>query len=101
MKIFRTLIIFNNVITLPLYPTLKDEQTKYIVEFVLKVWEKISNIKRLWNYFLGLLHFNVNNDLALSYLLFHIFFLCKESSFLNKKELDTILKVLIFINLAQ
>ena len=31
---------YNNVITLPLYPTLNNEQTKYIVEFVFKLWEK-------------------------------------------------------------
>ena len=40
MKIFRTLLFYNNVITLPLYPTLNNEQTKYIVEFVFKLWEK-------------------------------------------------------------
>ena len=34
---------YENVITLPLYPSLKDEQINYIVEFVTKLWEKYKS----------------------------------------------------------
>lgn len=34
---------YGNVITLPLYPSLKNEQVYYIVEFVTKLWEKYKS----------------------------------------------------------
>ena len=34
---------YENVITLPFYPSLKKDQIYYIVEFVTKLWEKYKS----------------------------------------------------------